>query len=157
MKSRSSPALCQLSSVDAANSDYTVQVDPFHEHEDSQQSLLVVHTTATTSFEINGVPFAGAAGLSQLATMPANTISVAFGTLQATDQTFTATSVLAGTSVEGAGVDHIAGNVIARNGNTVIVHDGQMDDHGGGHDFVSGNVTVTLAAATAVTAGTTEA
>ena len=72
----------------------------------------------TTTYEINGTPFAGAAGLAQLATLPANTITVAFGTLQTTDQTFTATAVLAGSSVEGGGFDHIVGNVVARSGNT---------------------------------------
>jgi hypothetical protein len=147
----------EIASVDTANDDYVVQVDPFHEHHDDRLSPLTVHTTDTTTFEINGTPFTGAAGLAQLATLPANAISVAFGSVDATALTFTANSVLAGSSVEGGGFDHISGSVIARTGNTLTVHGAHMqdhdngDDHDGGDNFVNGNSTVTIAAATAVT------
>jgi hypothetical protein len=145
----------EISAVDTANSDYTVNVDPFHDNDGNRLSPLVVHTTDSTTFEINGKPFAGAAGLAQLATLPADTIAVAFGNLQTSDQTFTATSVLAGSSAEGGGFDHIVGNVVARNGNTLTIHGARMDGHGGGDnddDFISGNSTVNVAASTAVTA-----
>jgi hypothetical protein len=164
----------EISAVDTANSDYTVAVDPFNDHDanddnnnnnggsgndandnDNDKALpLVVHTTATTTFEINGTPFSGAAGLAQLATLPANTLSVAFGSLSTTDQSFTATSVLAGTSVSGGNLDHIQGSVVARVGNTLTVHGGRMDDRDGHDDdhFMTGNTTITIAAATAVTA-----
>jgi hypothetical protein len=155
----------EISAVDTANSDYTVAVDPFNNHDDNNNGggndandndktlPLVVHTTATTTFEINGAPFSGAAGLAQLATLPANTLSVAFGSLSSTDQTFTATSVLAGTSVSGGNLDHIQGSVVARVGNTLTIHGARMDDRDGHDDdhFVAGNTTVTIAAATAVT------
>ena len=147
----------EIASVDTANSAYTVQVDPFHEHHDDKLSPLVVHSTDKTTFEINGTPFAGAAGLTQLATLSAGTLSVAFGTADPAAQVFTATSVLAGSSVEGGGLDHISGTVIARTGNTLTVHGAHMqdhdsgDDHDGGDNFVAGNSTITLAAATAVT------
>jgi hypothetical protein len=148
----------EIASVDTANSAYTVQVDPFHDHDGDKLSPLVVHTTATTTFEINGMPFVGGAGLTQLATLAANTISVAFGSVDPTTQTFTASDVMAGSSVEGGGLDHISGTVIARTGNTLTVHDAHMqehdsgDDHDGGDNFMAGNSTVTIAAATAVTA-----
>ena len=148
----------EIASVDTANSAYTVQVDPFHDHNDDKLSPLVVHTTGTTTFEINGTPSVGGAGLTQLAALPANAISVAFGTVDATTLTFTATSVLAGTSVEGGGLDHISGTVIARTANTLTVRGGHMqdhdngDDHDGNDNFVAGNSTITIAAATAVTA-----
>jgi len=146
----------EISAVDAANSDYTINVDPFHDNDGNKLSPLVVHTTDSTTFEINGKPFAGAAGLAQLATLPADTIAVAFGNLQAGDQTFTATSVLAGSSAEGGGFDHVVGNVVARNGNTLTIHGARMDGHGGGDndddEFIAGNSTVNVAAATAVTA-----
>jgi hypothetical protein len=162
----------EISAVDTASSDYTVAVDPFNDHDanddnnngssgssgndgnDNDKVLpLVVHTTATTTFEINGTPFSGAAGLAQLATLPANTISVAFGSLSSADQSFTATSVLAGTSVSGGNMDHIQGSVVARVGNTLTVHGARMDDRDGHDDdhFMSGNATITIAAATAVT------
>jgi hypothetical protein len=146
----------EISAVDTAHSDYTVNVDPFHDHDGNKVSPLVVHTTNSTTFEINGKPFAGAAGLAQLATLPADTIAVAFGNLQTSDQTFTATSVLAGSSAEGGGFDHIVGNVVARNGNTVTIHGARMDGHDGNDndddEFFAGNTTVNVAAATAVTA-----
>jgi hypothetical protein len=142
-----------ISAVDSTNSDYTVNIDPFHDHDGDKLSPLVVHTTDTTTFEINGQPFAGGAGLSQLATLPAGTIAVALGGLQTSDQTFTATSVLAGSSAEAGGFDHIFGNVIARNGNTLTIHGARMDGRGGDDDdFIAGNSTVNIAAATAVTA-----
>jgi hypothetical protein len=164
----------EISAVDTANNDYTVSVDPFNDHDanddnnnnggsgngngndanDNDKVLpLVVNTTSTTTFEINGTPFSGAAGLAQLATLPANTISIAFGSLSTTDQTFTATSVLAGTSVSGGNLDHIQGSVVARVGNTLTIHGARMDDRDGKDDdhFVAGNTTVTIAAATAVT------
>ena len=148
----------EIASVDTADNAYTVQVDPFHDHNDDKQSAFVVHTTDTTTFEINGTPFVGAAGLAQLATLASDTLSVAFGSVDLTTQTFTATDVLAGTSVEGGGFDHILGTVIARTGNTLTVHAAHMQDHDNGdnHDgadnFMAGNSTVTIAAATAVTA-----
>jgi hypothetical protein len=154
----------EIASVDTANSAYTVQVDPFHDHNDDKLSPLVVHTTDTTTFEINGTPFVGSAGLTQLATLAANTISAAFGTVDSTALTFTANRVLAGTSLEGGGLDHLSGTVIARTGNTLTVRGAHMQDHdngddhdnGGDHDgndnFMAGNSTVTIAAATAVTA-----
>jgi hypothetical protein len=142
-----------ISAVDTANSDYTMNVDPFHDHDGNKLSPLVVHTTDSTTFEINGKPFAGAAGLAQLATLPADTMTLAFGNLQTSDQTFTATSVLAGSSAEGGGFDHIVGNVVARNGNTLTIHGARMDGRSGGDDdnFIAANSTVTIAAATAVT------
>jgi hypothetical protein len=148
----------EIVSVDAANSAYTVQVDPFHEHHDDKLSPLVVHTTDTTTFEINGAPLVGSAGLTQLAALAPNTVAVAFGTVDATTLTFTASSVLAGTSIEGGGLDHLSGTVIARTGNTLTVHGAHMQDHDngdahdGGDNFVAGNTTITIAAATAVTA-----
>jgi hypothetical protein len=147
----------EIASVDTANSVYTVQVDPFHDHNDDKQSALAVHTTDTTTFEINGTPFVGAAGLAQLATFAANTLAVAFGSVDLSTQTFTATNVLAGTSVEGGGLDHLFGTVVARAGNTLTVHGAHLqdhddgDDHDGPDDFLAGNSTVTIAAATAVT------
>jgi hypothetical protein len=147
----------EIASVDMANSAYTVQVDPFHEHHDDKLSPLVVHTADKTTFEINGTPFVGAAGLTQLAMLSLNTISVAFGSVDSTSRTFTATNVFAGSSVEGGGLDRISGTVIARTGNTLTVHGAHMQDHDnvadhdGSDNFIAGNSTIALAAATAVT------
>ena len=138
-------------SADTVNKTYTVQIEPFHEQSGDKLSPLLVHTTDATTFEINGTPYTGAAGLTQLATLAANALTVAFGTVQAADQSFLANRVLAGTSVADTNLDHISGNVIARSGNVLTVHGAQMDGHDGSDEFVPGDSTVTIAAATAVT------
>jgi len=140
-----------LVSVDTANNDYTAQVQPFNEESNKSQSPIVVHTTDTTTFEINGTPFTGSAGLTQLATLPADTITVAFGALSSADQTFTATQVLAGTSVEGGGLDHVSGDVVARKGNTLTLHAAILEDREGIAEFQPKDSTVTIADATKVT------
>ena len=137
----------EIASVDTATGTYTVQVDPFHDHSPGQLNPLVIITNDSTTFEINGTPFVGAAGLAQLATLAAGTLSAAFGTLDPTSQTFTARSVLAGSSLEGD-VDQISGTVIARTGNALTVHGAHLQSG----DFLAGNSTVTIGAATAVTA-----
>src|SRR5258708_29062115 len=81
----------EIASVDTANSAYTVQVDPFHEHHDDKLSSFVVHTSDTTAFEIDGTPFSGAAGLAQLAKLAPNTLSVAFRNVALPTQPFTPT------------------------------------------------------------------
>src|SRR5258708_29626989 len=97
----------EIAAVDTANGDYTINVDPFHDHDGDKQSPLPGPTTGATTFEINGQPFAAAAGLAQLATLPAGTITVALGNLQTSDPTFTPTSVLAATTAESVGFDHL--------------------------------------------------
>ncbi len=142
-----------IAAVDTANNDFTVNVDPFHDHDGDKNSPLVIHTTDSTTFEINGQPFVGSAGLTQLASLPAGSFAVAFGMVQASDQTFSATSVLAGSSAEGGAFDHVVGSVVARTGNTLTIHGARMDDrHGDDDDFINNNTTVMVADATAVTA-----
>jgi hypothetical protein len=141
-----------LAGVDTAGSDYTVNVKPFHdEGEDHPQSTFVVHTNDATSFEIDGTPFSGAAGLAQLATLPSNAMVVAFGALQTADQSFLAARVLAGTSVEGPNLDHLSGSVIARSGNTLTIHGAEFDGHDGHDGYESHNASISIADATAVT------
>jgi hypothetical protein len=140
-----------LVSTDAANSDYTVQVQPFHEKSNGSQSPVVVHTTDTTTFEINGTPITGSAGLKQLATLPTDTMTVAFGALSSVDQSFTANRVLAGSSVEDGGLDRLSGDVVARKGNTLTLHAAILDDKEGTEEFQAKDSTVTIAEATGVT------
>jgi hypothetical protein len=140
-----------LVSADPGNSDYTVQVEPFHEESNPSQSLVVVHTTDTTTFEINGMPTAGSAGLKQLAMLPTDTMTVAFGALSTVDQSFTANRVLAGSSVEGGGLDHVSGDVVARKDNTLTLHAAILDHKEGTEEFQAKDSTVTIADATGVT------
>ncbi len=146
-----------LVSVDATAGTYTANVQPFNEKSDDSTSPLVVHTNDSTAFEINGRSLTGAAGLAELAMQPAGTMTVAYGMLQGTDQSFAATRVRAGDSVEGGGMDQLSGDVIARNGNTLTLHAAEFEDRDGNEQFQSLDATVTVADATAVTTDTVSA
>ena len=136
--------------TDTTASTYTVNVRPFHLWSGSTGEL-VVHTTDTTSYEIDGTSYTGAAGLAALAAEPANTYTVARGTLQTSDLSFTATRVLAGSSVDGDTMDHVRGVVTARSGDSLSVRGATVDWRAGGFEFMRGNVTVNVAATTKVT------
>jgi hypothetical protein len=102
-----------LVSTDVAASTYTVDVRPWF-RKDGNHGRVTVHTTPTTSFEINGDASEGDAGLTALAALPAGTMTVAFGAVSTGDRTFTATTVQAGDSVSGVGLDAVHGNVVSR-------------------------------------------
>ncbi len=109
-----------LVSADVAGSSYTVDVRPWF-RPTGAHGRVTVHTTATTEFEIDGVPATGSAGLAALAAKPAGTMTVAFGTLSRTEHRFTAEIVHAGDSVSGERFDAVHGNVVARNGDRLTV------------------------------------
>jgi hypothetical protein len=138
-----------LVSADTTASSYTVNVHPFHLAA-ADLGQLVVHTMSTTSFEIDGTAYTGAAGLAKLAMAPAGTITAAFGTLQTSDYTFTARRVLAGTSVESRQSDRVRGDVIARSGNLLTVRGATLDRRDGSFEFLRGDVTVQVADTTRV-------
>ena len=91
-----------LISVDTSGS-YTVNVEPF-EDSGANHGSVVVHTTPQTTFEIDGTAYTGAPGLAALATLPTGAWTVAFGALDESTETFTASRVLAGSSVEHPGL-----------------------------------------------------
>jgi len=74
----------------------------------------------------------------------------AFGTLQTDTQMFTATSVLAGTSLQNPADDQISGTVIARTATTLTVRGATWWHRDGDFDFDSHDATVTIGANTAV-------
>jgi len=123
-----------LVSVDTTASSYVVNVRPWH-NTDGDHGQFTVHTTDTTSFEIDGVTSTGADGLKALAAEAAGTLTVAFGTLDTTTHDFTATSVLAGTSVDGEGLDAVQGNVVSRNSDTTFTIKGACAVHRENHGF----------------------
>jgi hypothetical protein len=109
-----------LVSTDVAAGSYTVDVRPWF-RPDGAHGRVTVHTTSTTTFEIDGVPSTGAAGLAALAAKPAGTMTVAFGTLSRLERRFTAEIVHAGDSVSGERLDAIHGNIVSRSGNRLTV------------------------------------
>lgn len=106
---------------------YTVRVFPFFTDADDNMGQVVVYTTTTTAFTINGTSYTGNAGLTALAALPMGTtgtmgtMTLALGTFDTTAKTFTAAQVFAGTSVPGAGLDSVEGTVVARSGNVLTV------------------------------------
>lgn len=109
-----------LVSTDVAGSSYTVDVRPWFRPAGAH-GRVTVHTTSSTSFEIDGVPATGAAGLRALAAKPAGTMTVAFGTLSTQERRFTAEIVHAGDSVSGERIDAIHGSIVARRGDQLTV------------------------------------
>jgi hypothetical protein len=109
-----------LVSTDVAANTYTVDVRPWF-RPDGAHGRVTVHTTSSTSFEIDGAPATGAAGLAALAAKPAGTMTVAFGTLSTQERRFTAEIVHAGDSVSGERVDAVHGNIVARDGDRLVV------------------------------------
>ena len=140
----------QLASVSAAQNDFVLNVQPFTE-QSATAGQVTAQVGATTTYQINGKAYVGMAGLTALAGLPANTMVAAFGSLQTgTTPTFTATSILAGTSLENPSQDKISGTVIARSQNTLTVRGATWTKSDGDFDFERADVTVTVGANTSV-------
>jgi hypothetical protein len=139
-----------LVSVDTGTSTYIIGVRPFYNGSGTNGQLTVT-TTATTTYSINGTGYTGSAGLAQLATLTAGTLTAAYGTWDRTTQTFTASSVLAGSSVTGAMLDSIEGTVVARTDDTLTVADGVLFPMSRGRLSFAPQVTVTVGTGTTVT------
>jgi hypothetical protein len=109
-----------LVGVDTVNGTYDVRVRPWHRRV-GDHGVLTVNTTATTEFEIDGSGFVGQAGIDALALQPTGTLTVAFGTLNLGNRSFTASIVNAGDSVGGQQFSAIHGNIVSRTGDRLIV------------------------------------
>ncbi len=115
----------------SSQTSYTVKVFPFFTDADDGMGQVVVYTTTTTAFTIDGTAYTGNAGLSALAAVP-GTMTLALGTFDTTAKTFTAVQVFAGTSVPGAGLDSVEGTVVARSGNVLTVRHAFFEPEEGG-------------------------
>ena len=110
--------------VQSGSSDFVMNVRPLIDLA-SALGAVTVSTTTQTYFNINGVAYTGAAGLTAMASLPENTVIAAYGTLgdlSGITPGFHATSVYVGTSLESPLAEHIGGVVSARSGNTLTVH-----------------------------------
>jgi hypothetical protein len=132
-----------LLSVNTTSSLFSTGVTPFDFPTASAGRLIVTPTDATT-YEVNGTASTGATGLTALGALSTNTLTEIFGTLSSSDTTtttttdgtattttasnlsFSATEVLAGTSVQSATFDRISGVVSGRSGNTVTIEDATL-------------------------------
>src|SRR5437660_459682 len=108
----------------SGSSDFVMNVRPLIDLA-SALGAVTISTTTQTYFNINGVAYTGAAGLTALASLPENTVIAAYGTLgdlSGITPGFHATSVYVGTSLESPLAEHVGGVVSARSGNTLTVH-----------------------------------
>jgi hypothetical protein len=116
----------------SSQTSYTVKVFPFFTDADDGMGQVVVYTTTTTAFTLNGTAYTGTAGLTALAALPTGTMTLALGTFDTTAKTFTAAQVFAGTSVPGAGLDSVEGAVVARSGDVLTVRHAFFEPQQGG-------------------------
>jgi hypothetical protein len=109
--------------ADEAEMSYTIALRPFFDRFDDNGDFgrVTVHVTDETEFEVDGEPWLGTEGLRALEASGTGTPTVAQGTLDVDAREFTAAIVLAGSSVPGAGSDAVQGNVVARDGDELLV------------------------------------
>ena len=137
--------------VPSGSSDYVMNVQPLTDLR-SALGAVTVSTNAQTYFNINGVAYTGAAGLTAMASLQENTPTAAYGTLgdlSGITPGFHATAVYAGTSLESPLANHIRGVVSARSGNTLTVRGATLVTRFG-VVVIRNNATVTIGSATVV-------
>jgi hypothetical protein len=157
-----------LVSTDTANTLYTVGVTPF-DFPTGETGQLKISPSGVTTYEINGTAWTGTTGLTALAGLSSNSMTVTLGTMTSssststtttngaattsttTNVTYAATQVLAGSSVQSPTLDRVSGIVSARSGNTLTVDDATLLGLDGTNTFMSGSATVKVGASTLVT------
>ena len=137
-----------LDGVDTQAGSFTLILRPFNllQGDLGRVSFL---TDGNTTFEINQTSSQGSAGLAVLAQQSRLTAVVAVGTFDPATRRFTATEVLAGSSVSFGASDVLTGNVIARNNNILTVQGAEIARSDGTLSFQN-TVSVTVANTTKV-------
>ncbi|HLA71391.1 MAG TPA: hypothetical protein VK624_07760 [Steroidobacteraceae bacterium] len=143
-----------LVSVDKSAETYVVDLRPFNMRH-QKYGQVTVHTNENTTFEVNGTDYTGSAGLDALSAAGAGTLTAAFGTLTTATREFDAKTVRAGTSVAGAGIDTVIGDVVARSGDVLTVRGATIVRNSDGARYARGAVQVTIGANTKVVQGGT--
>ena len=121
-----------LADVDQAAAAITLKVRPFR-HRTGDFGRFRFLVDADTWYEIDGVSFSGEEGLRAMATLEENTPVVTLG--GAENRRFTATAVVAGSSVPWSGLDVVRGIVTAREGDTLTVNGARLHFADGRHDY----------------------
>ncbi|MGA2777571.1 MAG: hypothetical protein ABSF94_08430 [Steroidobacteraceae bacterium] len=142
---------------------YTTGITPFDTLSAGAGSLQVWPTEVAT-YEINGKPSTGPIGQTQFAALGSGVWTVAYGTLTSGDSvstgtsssssqnvSFSATEVLAGTSVQGGGSDRLTGVVLARSGDTLTLGPSSLLTSAGQSSFITDTASVLIGSGTAIT------
>lgn len=136
-----------LADVDAGASAIILKVRPFR-HRSGNFGRFRFLVDAETWYEIDGVSYTGEDGLRAMAVLDENTPVVALG---AHDRRFTATAVVAGSSVPWSDADVVRGVVTARVEDVLTVKNARVHIAGRGFGYRE-SITVQLDAETTVTA-----
>jgi hypothetical protein len=143
-----------LVSTDITNTRYTVGVTPF-DFPTGETGRLKISPTDVTTYEINGTAWTGKMGLTALAGLSSDAMTVTVGTMTSSSTYaathYAATQVLAGSSVQSSSLDRVSGIVSARSGNSLTVEDATLISIEGTNTFMSGTATVKVGASTLVT------
>jgi len=137
-----------LDGVDTQAGSFTLILRPFNLLQ-GDFGRVSFFTDGNTTFEINQTSLQGSAGLAALAQQSRLTAVVAVGTFDPAARRFTATEVLAGSSVSFGTSDVLTGNVTARIGNTLTVRGAELFRSDGTLSFQN-TVSVTVASTTKV-------
>jgi hypothetical protein len=116
--------------TDTTNSTFTMNARSFFDTQGNPSGAITVQTDANTAYNVNGVVYQGAAGLAAIKPLQINTILEAYGTfgaLNSVTPTFVATQVYAGVAVENLLTDRITGTVASRSGNTLHIHNAEIE------------------------------
>jgi Domain of unknown function (DUF4382) len=138
-----------LKDVDQAAQTFDMHLRPFAVRE-QDWGLISMNCSSTTHYEIDGVGYDGATGLTQLAAMSVDTPLIVTGTI-AGKKSLDATEVLAGTSVPWSNKDVVQGTVIKRSGDTLTVR-GHYINRLDGVAIFNSDISVTVDSATKITA-----
>jgi hypothetical protein len=131
---------------------YIVNIRPFADIF-SALGALIVNTSASTYFNVNGTAYTGAAGLAALQSLPVSSPVAAYGTLGSfatITPTFNATEVYAGSGLESPLQDYVTGTLSVRSGNSLTVHGATYLSRLGALDYAN-DIVVTLSSTTTVT------
>ena len=109
-----------LVDVDLDAGTYDIRLRPWH-HRFGDFGVFTVITHDTTEFEIDDTVYVGADGLKALADKPTGTLTVAFGTLDVANRSFTADIVHAGDSIGGDRFSAVLGNIVSRTGDQLVM------------------------------------
>jgi hypothetical protein len=113
-------------------------------------ALAVVYGTLTATNAVTAAPVPATIYGTPAAATTTTTYGTA-GTSGSANLSFTATQVLAGSSVQVAGVDRVSGIVSARSGGTVTVEDATLVGADGSDTFIGGTTAVVMGPNTLVT------
>ncbi|MGI9284473.1 MAG: hypothetical protein ACR2P1_03740 [Pseudomonadales bacterium] len=138
-----------LNEVSVADSIFSVFIRPFYRLNGEYGSLRVT-STADTHYEINTKTFTGEAGLVELAAQDPRTPLTVLGELDIQARSFTASHVLAGSSVPWGDKPIVTGNVLSRTWDVITLSSGRVLNSNGEIRFHR-KVTVVLGQDTKVT------